>query len=45
MVGGQFVKHPGGQVDYTVKIIAQENPILKGVNDFSLHSEAILYAC
>ena len=39
MVGGQFVKHPGGQVDYTVKIIAQENPILKGVNDFSLHSE------
>ena len=39
MVGGQFVKHPGGQVDYKVKIIAQENPILKGVNDFSLHSE------
>ena len=39
MVGGQFVKHPGGQVDYSVKIAKLQNPILKGINNFTLHSE------
>ena len=39
MVGGQFVKHPGGQVSYTVKMHDTEDPIVKGINDFSLYSE------
>jgi len=39
MVGGQFVKHPGGQVTYTVNFKNNEDPIVKGLNDFSLHSE------
>ena len=39
MVGGQFVKHPGGQVPYTVKMKNTEDPIIKGINDFSLFSE------
>ena len=39
MVGGQFVKHPGGQVSYTVNIKNTDDPIVKGINDFSLYSE------
>ena len=39
MVGGQFIKHPGGQVSYTVKMNNTEDPIIKGINDFSLFSE------
>lgn len=39
MVGGQFVKHPGGQVSYMVNIKNTEDPIVKGIRDFSLHSE------
>ena len=39
MVGGQFVKHPGGQVNYTVKIESKNDPITDGIKDFSLHTE------
>ena len=39
MIGGQFVKHPGGQVDYTVNITAAENPLVMDIKDFILHSE------
>ena len=39
MIGGQFVKHPGGQVDYTVNITAPENPLVMDIKDFALHSE------
>lgn len=39
MVGGQFVKHPGGQVDYTVEISSPKHKITEGINDFSLFSE------
>lgn len=39
MIGGQFVKHPGGQVDYTVNITAPENPLVMDIKDFTLHSE------
>ena len=39
MIGGQFVKHPGGQVDYTVNITAPENPLVIDIKDFTLHSE------
>ena len=39
MVGGQFVKHPGGQVTYTVNIESKNDPITVGIKDFSLYTE------
>ena len=39
MVGGQFVCHPGGIIDYTVNIINQKDTITKGLKDFKMHSE------
>ncbi len=39
MVGGQWVAHPGNIIDYTVNIINSKDPITRGLNDFSVHSE------
>ncbi|MDI6828219.1 MAG: ThuA domain-containing protein [Armatimonadota bacterium] len=39
MVGGQWVEHPGGIVDYVVNIIKPEDPIVKGLSDFKMKSE------
>lgn len=39
MVGGQFVGHPGGFIDYTVNITRRDDPIMQGLDDFSIHSE------
>jgi len=39
MVGGQFVCHPGGFVDYKVNIIKNNDPITANINDFQLRSE------
>jgi len=39
MVGGQWVAHPGGIVDYEVNIINHEDPITRGLSDFRMHSE------
>jgi len=39
MVGGQFVNHPGGSVNYKVKISNTEDPITEGINDFELKTE------
>jgi uncharacterized protein len=39
MVGGQWVAHPGGIVDYQVKIIQPADPIMAGLRDFTMHSE------
>jgi len=39
MVGGQFVGHPGGMIDYDVRIVKKDDPIVKGVKDFKMHSE------
>jgi uncharacterized protein len=39
MTGGQFVIHPGGVIDYNVKIINKKDAITNGLNDFSMHSE------
>ncbi len=36
MVGGQFVFHPGGNIDHSIKIIDKEDPITRGLNDFDL---------
>jgi uncharacterized protein len=39
MVGGQWVAHPGGIIDYEVNISDQDDPITKGLSDFKMHSE------
>jgi len=39
MVGGQWVAHPGGVIDYQVKITNQKDPVTKGLKDFAMHSE------
>lgn len=39
MVGGQWVSHPGGIIDYKVKIIDHEDYVTKGISDFKMHSE------
>ena len=39
MVGGQWVAHPGGVIDYEVNIVNHNDPITKGLKDFKMHSE------
>ncbi len=39
MVGGSFAAHPGGAVDYDVHLTKRDDPILQGLQDFSMHSE------
>ena len=39
MVGGQWVEHPGGIIDYTVSIVKPDDPIVKGLSDFKMNSE------
>jgi len=39
MVGGQWVAHPGGVIDYEVNVVDHKDPITKGISDFSIHSE------
>ena len=38
MVGGQWVAHPGDIIDYEVNIHS-DDPIVKDLSDFSMHSE------
>ena len=39
MCGGQWVAHPGGIIDYRVDIVAPDDPIVEGLNDFAYRSE------
>lgn len=39
MVGGQWVAHPGGIIDYAVHITDHDDPITAGISDFHMHSE------
>ena len=39
MVGGQWVAHPGGIIDYEVNITDHEDPITAGLSDFKMNSE------
>lgn len=39
MVGGQWVAHPGGVIDYDVNILDHDDPITAGLKDFHMHSE------
>jgi len=39
MVGGQWVAHPGGIVDYRVHIVDHADPVTAGLEHFNMHSE------
>jgi uncharacterized protein len=39
MVGGQWVAHPGGVIDYTVEITDRNDPVTRGIKNFKVHSE------
>jgi type 1 glutamine amidotransferase len=39
MTGGQWVAHPGGMIDYSVKITDHKDEVTKGLKDFAMHSE------
>ncbi|NME68085.1 ThuA domain-containing protein [Flammeovirga aprica] len=39
MVGGQWVAHPGNKRDYQVNITAKNDPVVKGLKDFSVSTE------
>ena len=39
MVGGEWVAHPGGVIDYQVNIVDHDDPVTQGLSDFNMHSE------
>ena len=39
MVGGQWVAHPGGVIDYDVNILDHDDPVTAGLSDFHMQSE------
>lgn len=39
MVGGQWVAHPGGVIDYSVNITDPDDPVTRGLQTFAMHSE------
>jgi len=39
MVGGQWVAHPDGIIDYEVHIVERDDPVTQGLDDFRMHSE------
>lgn len=39
MVGGQFIAHPDGILEYEVEITCPHDSIVRGLNNFSMHSE------
>jgi len=39
MVGGQWVAHPDGIIDYTVHIVDHEDPVTRGIRAFHMRSE------
>ena len=39
MTGGQWVAHPGNTIPYTVQITDHNDPVTKGIDDFSITSE------
>ena len=36
MIGGQWVEHPGGKIDYTVNVLDTNDPISDGIKDFEI---------
>ena len=43
MVGGQWVTHPGGKIDYSVQISNTGDPITKGLQDFEIKNTEQYY--
>lgn len=39
MVGGQWVSHPGGIIDYVVNITDSGDEVMRGITDFEVRSE------
>ena len=39
MVGGQWVAHPGGVIDYRVQIVDHADEVTDGLGHFDMHSE------
>jgi type 1 glutamine amidotransferase len=39
MVGGQWVAHPGGIIDYRVDITRPDDPVMQGIESFPYRSE------
>jgi type 1 glutamine amidotransferase len=39
LVGGQWVAHPGGVIEYEVNIVNHDDPITAGLRDFRMESE------
>lgn len=39
MVGGQWVAHPDGIIDYQVDITDHQDPVTQGIPNFKMHSE------
>ncbi len=39
MIGGQWVSHPGGIIDYRVNIIDSDDYVTSGLRDFDMNSE------
>ena len=43
MIGGQFVIHPGGLINYDVNIVKSNNPITKGIANFHIENTEQYY--
>lgn len=39
MAGTQFAAHPGGQIEFEVNFVKKDDPITKGLSDFTVKSE------
>lgn len=41
MVGGQFISHPGGFVDYSVDVVParRDHPVVQGIDSFAVRTE------
>jgi uncharacterized protein len=39
LTGGQWVAHPGNQIDYRVDVGPSDDPIVAGINSFAVHTE------
>lgn len=39
VIGGQWVAHPGGIIDYEVNIVRPDDPVMAGITDFPYRSE------
>jgi type 1 glutamine amidotransferase len=39
ITGGQWVAHPGGIIDFRVRIMQRDDPVMQGLDDFDYRSE------